>query len=217
MNNRAYFKRVEAAVEALREGRMIIMMDDDNREQEGDLVIAAEKITSDAINFMTKYARGILCLALPEDSVKRLQIPLMPTRNVHSIQPAFTVSIDAVDGITTGVSAQDRAHTIRVAMHPDSNETDISMPGHVFPLQARQGGVLVRQGHTEGSVDLTRIAHLQPGAVVCEILNEDGTVAKLPQLQEFSAKHNMPLISINDIIEYRLVSEASFCEIQKIF
>lgn len=198
-----YFTPIEAALEELRLGRMVILMDDDNREREGDLVIAAEKITPEAINFMTKYARGLVCLTLAEEIVERLQIPMMVERNRHPNQAAFTTSIEAVHGVTTGGSAFDRAHTIRVAVNAQSTATDISMPGHVFPLKARKGGVLVRPGHTEGSVDLATLAGFQPAAVICEILKDDGTMARLPDLVEFSRLHNIKIASINDLIAFR--------------
>lgn len=207
------FITIENAISELREGRMLILVDDENREQEGDLLIAAEKVIPEAINFMTKHARGVVCLTLTTDIVNRLRIPLMPERNSNPNQAAFTVSIEAAKGVTTGVSAFDRAHTIRLVVDPSSTPMDISMPGHVFPLQARKGGVLERAGHTEGSVDLARLAGLQPAAVICEIMKDDGTMARLSDLREFSRQHNIKLVSINDLIEYRLKHEINIEEV----
>jgi 3,4-dihydroxy 2-butanone 4-phosphate synthase/GTP cyclohydrolase II len=209
------FASIEAALEELRLGRMVILVDDERREQEGDLVIAADKVTPEAINFMTQYARGLVCLTLTEDIVQRLQIPLMPERYKLPNQAAFTVSIEAVQGVTTGVSVFDRTHTIRVAIDPASTYRDISMPGHVFPLQARKGGVLARPGHTEGSVDLARLAGMQPAAVICEIMKDDGTMARLPDLQQFAEKHHIKIVSINDLISYRFQHEKIIEEVAR--
>lgn len=210
MNN---FTPIEEALNELRLGRMLILVDDENREQEGDLMIAAEKVTPDAINFMAKYARGLICLTITDTITERLRIPLMPERNKHMNQAAFTTSIEAASGVTTGVSAHDRAHTIRVAINPDAVPQDISMPGHIFPLRARKGGVLERPGHTEGSVDLARLADCQPAAVICEIMKEDGSMARLPDLIEFGKKNNIKLVSINDLITYRLAHECHVREV----
>jgi 3,4-dihydroxy 2-butanone 4-phosphate synthase/GTP cyclohydrolase II len=207
MNSKDLTTRMQTAFDELRHGRMIILVDDDNREQEGDLVIAAEKITAESINFMTKHARGLLCLTLQEDALNRLNLPMMPTRNGGTNQAAFAASIDAAHGITTGISTHDRAHTILVAIDPMSNEEDISIPGHIFPLLAKQEGVLARQGHTEGSIDLLKLAGMQPAGAICEILNDDGTMARLPQLEKFAKQHQLQILSINDIIEYRLITE----------
>jgi len=201
------FSSIETAIEEIRQGRMVILVDDENRENEGDLVIAAEKITPASINFMATYGRGLIHLTLPEKTIQRLGIPLMPERNKHTNQAPFAVSIEAAMGVTTGASVQDRVKTIRTAIHPDSTYEDISLPGHVFPLQARTGGVLVRAGHTEGSVDLSILAGLTPGAVLCEILREDGQMARLPDLKEFAEQHHIKLVSINDLISYRLLHE----------
>lgn len=208
MSNQELVMRVETALEELRRGRMLILTDDDSREQEGDLILAAEKVTPEAINFMSKYARGLICLTVTEDIIKKFKIPFMPKRNSHANQAAFAVSIDAVDGITTGISTQDRARTIQVVINPKSTEVDISTPGHIFPLQAQSGGVLVRPGHTEGSIDLVKLAGLYPAAVISEVLNEDGTMARLPELKQYAALHQLQILSINDIIEYRLIKEA---------
>lgn len=201
------FTPIETALEELRQGRMIILVDDENREQEGDLVIAADKVTGEAINFMTKNTSGLICLSLDEAITERLMIPLMPQRNKNKNQARFTISIEAVKNVTTGASAFDRAETIRVAVDSTSTPEDISMPGHMFPLKAQPGGVLVRPGHTEGSVDLARLAGLQPAAAISEVMNEDGTMARLPDLIQFSKTHNIKIVSINDLIDYRLRTE----------
>lgn len=197
------------AINELRQGRLIILVDDENREQEGDLVMAAEKITPDIINFMITHARGILCLTLAPDIVERLQLPLMPARNRLPDQALFTASIEAIRGVTSGVSVADRAHTIQVAVNPKASPADISMPGHVFPIQARAGGVLERPGHTEGSVDLAKLAGLEPAAVLCEIMQTDGQMARMPALQEFAKTHKIKMAAINDLIAYRLEHEVN--------
>lgn len=201
------FQAVEEAIADLKQGRMIILNDDDNRENEADFVMAAEHITPEAINFMTQYSRSFICLTLADEITQRLQIPLMPERNKHPNQAAFMTSIEAMQGVTTGASAQDRATTIRIAANPQSTPHDISMPGHVFPLKARQGGVLERPGHTEGSVDLMRIAGLQPAAVIGEIMNADGSMANPKDLKQFAEDHQIKMISVNDIIAYRFAKE----------
>ncbi len=201
------FTSIENALEELRQGRMIILVDDDNREQEGDFVIAADKITPDTLNFMTHHSRAFLCLAVTSEITERLQIPLMPERNKHPNQAPFTVSIEAMQGVTSGASIHDRVRTIQVAIDPTSTRHDISMPGHVFPLQACKGGVLERAGHTEGSVDLARLAGLQPAAVIGEVMKEDGSMARLPDLQAFAKQHKIKLASIHDLITYRLKNE----------
>ncbi|OAI47263.1 hypothetical protein AYO45_05910 [Gammaproteobacteria bacterium SCGC AG-212-F23] len=197
------FTPIKTALEAFKQGQMLILADDEHREQEGDLIIAAEKITPTAINFMAKYARGLICLAVAETIIQRLQIPLMPRRHEYPNQAAFTVSIEAAHGVTTGVSAHDRAFTIQLAVNPNSTPQDIAMPGHVFPLMARVGGVLERAGHTEGSVDLAMLAGLQPAAVICEIMNDDGSMARLNDLKNFAKHHDIMLVSINELIAYR--------------
>lgn len=207
------FIPIEQALNELRQGRMIILVDDENREQEGDLVIAADKITPEAINFFSKYARGLICLTMTDEIVERLCIPSMAVRNQHPNQAAFTTTIEAAEGVTTGVSAYDRAHTIKVAIDPNSTPKDISTPGHIFPLRARRGGVLERPGHTEGSVDLARLAGLSPAAVICEIMNDDGTMARTKELQEFSDLHKISLVTVNDLIAYRHANE---CNIQEL-
>ena len=199
---------IEEALEDIRAGKMVIVTDDEDRENEGDLVMAAEKVTPEAINFMAKYGRGLICLALPPEDVERLQLPLQPRRHGTRFDTAFTVSIEARYGVTTGISAYDRAHTIKVAIDPKSGPEDIVTPGHVFPIRAREGGVLVRAGHTEASVDLARLAGLKPAGVICEIMNDDGSMARMPDLEKFAAKHGLKIITIRDLIAYRLRNES---------
>jgi len=205
----AVFNRVNAALEDIRQGRMVILVDDEDRENEGDLTFAAEKVTPEAINFMARYGRGLICLTLEEDQVERLDLPMMkaPGRGGPPLGTAFTVSIEAAAGVTTGISAADRAHTIRVAIEPNAKPSDVVTPGHVFPLRARAGGVLVRTGQTEGSVDLARLAGLRPAGVICEIMKDDGTMARMPDLEEFGREHGMRILSIADLIHYRLQTE----------
>ncbi len=198
------FITIEQAIEEIRQGRMIIMVDDEDRENEGDLVIAAEKITPEIVNFMIKNGRGLLCLSLQEIDVARLQLPLMTQTNSSKFNTAFTVSIEAATGVTTGISAFERAHTIQVAINPKSTSADIITPGHVFPLQAKPNGVFERPGHTEASVDLAKLAGLNQSAVICEILNDDGSMARVPDLKKFAKKHQLKMVSIRDIIAYRL-------------
>ena len=198
------FIPIEQALSELRQGRMIILLDDEFRENEGDLVMAAEKVTADALNFMTKYARGLLHLTLTEERMNYLKIPLMPERRKHLNQAPFAASIEAATGVTTGASLYDRVRTIQVAIDPKSTDQDITLPGHVFPLQARAGGVLERAGHTEGSVDLARLAGLRPAGVLCEILRDDGHVARLSDLYRFGEVHHIKLVLIKDLIAYRL-------------
>ena len=207
MSEEYKFNTIEEAIEDIRQGKMVIMVDDEDRENEGDLVIAAEKVTPEAINFMAKYGRGLICLALTPERCDELQLPLMAPEGNALHGTAFTVSIDAREGITTGISAADRAHTIKVAIDPKTKPSDLVRPGHVFPLRARKGGVLKRAGHTEGSVDLARLAGLYPAAVICEIMNEDGTMARVPQLMEFAKRFNLKIITIADLIKYRLRTE----------
>ncbi len=201
------FASVPEILEELRAGRMIILVDDEDRENEGDLVIAAEKVTPEAINFMAKYGRGLICLALTPERIEELRLPPMTSDNRSRFGTAFHVSIEAASGVTTGISAYDRAHTIMTAINPATKPTDLVQPGHVFPLRAREGGVLVRAGQTEGSVDLTRMAGLYPAAVICEILADDGTMARLPQLEEFAAQHGLKICSVESVIQYRRMHE----------
>ncbi len=200
-------ERARRAIDAIRAGRMVILTDDEDRENEGDLVLAAEKVTAEAINFMAKYARGLICLTLTEESIQQLRLPMMVEKNTASLGTAFTVSIEAREGVTTGISAADRAHTIRVASALDAKPDDLVSPGHVFPLRAKPGGVLQRTGQTEGSVDLARLAGLRPAGVICEIMNDDGTMARMPDLVRFAAEHDTPVVTIEDLIHYRLKTD----------
>jgi 3,4-dihydroxy 2-butanone 4-phosphate synthase/GTP cyclohydrolase II len=202
-----YLARAEELIEEARNGRMFILVDDEDRENEGDLVIPAQFATPDAINFMARYARGLICLAMTQQRVEKLGLPLMSQRNRTRHQTAFTVSIESREGVTTGISAADRAKTVAVAINPDSTREDIVTPGHVFPLVAREGGTLVRAGHTEASVDIARKAGLNPSAVICEIMNDDGTMARLPDLVSFAQKHNLKLGTIADLIAHRRLTE----------
>ena len=198
--------RVVKAIDTIREGGMVIMVDDEDRENEGDLVFAASHVTPEKINFMTKEARGLICLSLEADQIDRLQLPMMEdsTKKEDQRSTAFTVSIEARDGVTTGISAADRSQTVKVAVADDATAHDIVVPGHIFPLKARPGGVLERAGHTEGSVDIARLAGLKPAGVICEIMNDDGTMARVPDLEKFSAKHDIPIVTIADLVTFRL-------------
>ena len=207
---------IHRALEALRQGKMIILFDHENRENEGDLVLAAEKVTADTINFMAQYGRGLVCLALAEEDIRRLKLPMMVEHATNPFNTAFTVSIEAAEGVTTGISAADRAHTIKVAINPQSGPKDIVTPGHIFPLQARRGGILERMGQTEGSTDLMRLAGLKPAAVICEIMNPDGSMARFPDLEKFAKQHQLSLLSIRDLIQYRLQTESLVKEIAAI-
>jgi len=198
---------VQAAIEAFRAGRMVILVDDEDRENEGDLCLAAEKVTPEAINFMAKWGRGLICLALTDERIRRLELPPMVAENTSTFGTAFTVSIEARRGVTTGISAADRAVTILTAMRDDCRPDDLVRPGHVFPLRAQPGGVLVRTGQTEGVVDLARLAGLSPAGVICEVMNDDGTMARLPELKSFAAAHDLLVLSIAELIEYRLRTE----------
>jgi 3,4-dihydroxy 2-butanone 4-phosphate synthase/GTP cyclohydrolase II len=202
-------ERVEQALADIRRGKFVILVDDEDRENEGDLCLAADLVTPEAINFMVLYGRGLVCLTLTEEQVQRLELPMMgaPGRRGPKLGTAFTVSIEARDGVTTGISAADRSHTIRVACAPNARPDHVVVPGHVFPLQARHGGVLVRAGQTEGSVDLARLAGLSPAAVICEIIRDDGTMARLPDLEDFAARHGLRILTIADLIAHRLRTE----------
>jgi 3,4-dihydroxy 2-butanone 4-phosphate synthase/GTP cyclohydrolase II len=200
--------RIEEALEDLRQGKMVVLVDDEDRENEGDLTMAAEKATPDAINFMAKYGRGLICLSLTEERLNELCLSMMVSENSSRFQTAFTVSIDARGGVTTGISAADRAKTIQTAIDDRTQPGDLVSPGHVFPLRARKGGVLVRAGQTEGSVDLMRLAGLKPAGVICEIMNDDGTMARMPDLQTFADKHGMKIVTIADLIQYRMRKES---------
>src|SRR5208283_4962160 len=189
-------------------GNMVILVDDEDRENEGDLTMAAEVITPEAINFMAKYGRGLICLSLTPDRVEQLQLPMMTTDNTSSFGTAFTISIESKKGVTTGISAADRSTTIKTAISPKSGPEDLARPGHVFPLRAKAGGVLQRAGQTEGSVDLARLAGLVPAGVICEIMNDDGTMARVPQLMDFAKSHKMKIVTIKDLIAYRIKKES---------
>ncbi len=204
---------INRALEQLRNGHMVILVDDEDRENEGDLVLAAEFATPEAVNFIAKHGRGLICLTLEGTRVDELRLPMMAAVNRSPRQTAFTISIEAREGISTGISAADRAHTIRVASDPTKGANDIVSPGHIFPLRAMEGGVLVRAGHTEGSVDLCRLAGLRSAAVICEIMNEDGTMARMPDLEKFAAQHNLPILTIKELIEYRMARESLIEEV----
>lgn len=198
---------IEQALGAIKRGDMVILVDDEDRENEGDFVIAAEKCTPEAINFMTKFGRGLICLTLTEERLRKLDLPMMVEDNTSSFGTAFTVSIEAREGVTTGISAADRAHTIQVAIADNTTPYDIVRPGHMFPLRARAGGVLERTGQTEGSMDLARMAGLKPAGVICEILNDDGTMARMPDLEKIAEEHDMLIVTVADMIRYRLERE----------
>src|SRR5580700_1246913 len=201
------FVSIPEAIEQIRSGRILVLVDDEDRENEGDLTIAAEKVTPEIINFMAKHGRGLICLALTAERCDALHLPLMSPINTSNFGTAFCESIDAREGVTTGISAADRTCTILTAIRPDCRPADLARPGHVFPLRAREGGVLVRAGQTEGSVDLARLAGLTPAGVICEIMNEDGTMARMPDLEVFARKHGLRILSVAELIEYRLQTE----------
>ncbi|TLY29724.1 MAG: bifunctional 3,4-dihydroxy-2-butanone-4-phosphate synthase/GTP cyclohydrolase II [Nitrospirae bacterium] len=201
------FDSIEEAIKDIKRGKFVILVDDEDRENEGDLVMAAEKVTPQAINFMAKHARGLICLALTPDRVEELQLPPQAAENTATFGTAFTVSIDARRDITTGISAADRATTIRTAIDPKCKPADLARPGHVFPLKAQKGGVLKRAGQTEGSVDLAKLAGLYPAGVLCEIMNDDGTMARVPELSEFAKEHRLKMVTIKALIEYRMHRE----------
>lgn len=200
------FNKIEELIEDIRQGKMVILVDDEDRENEGDIVLAADHVTPQAINFMASEARGLICLSLSAPQIERLKLPLMvrDEQNFSSNKTAFTVSIEASTGVTTGISAADRTRTIQVASNPEAKPSDVHMPGHIFPIRAQEGGVLRRAGHTEGSVDLAVLAGCGPSAVICEVMNPDGTMARVPDLKAFAKKHNMKIGTIVDLIEYRL-------------
>jgi len=207
MKNKYITASVEQAIKAVKAGKLIIIVDDEDRENEGDLMVAAEKVTPETINFMTKHARGLICLPLTEKRLKELDIPLMVRDNTAPFGTAFTVSIDAKEGVTTGISAYDRAKTVLTAISSKTRPEDLTRPGHVFPLKAQEGGVLERSGQTEAALDIVRLAGLKPAGVICEIMNEDGTMSRMPQLEEFSQVHNIPILTIADLIKYRMKHE----------
>jgi 3,4-dihydroxy 2-butanone 4-phosphate synthase/GTP cyclohydrolase II len=203
----APFDSIEEAIKDIKRGKFVVLVDDEDRENEGDLVMAAEKVTPQAINFMAKHARGLICLALTPDRVEELQLPPQAAENTATFGTAFTVSIDARRDITTGISAADRATTIRTAIDPKCKPADLARPGHIFPLKAQNGGVLKRAGQTEGSVDLAKLAGLYPAGVLCEIMNDDGTMARVPELSEFAKAHRLKMVTIKALIEYRMHRE----------
>lgn len=197
------FLSIEDAVEKIRNGKMLIIVDDESRENEGDLVMAAEKVTPESINFMIKYGRGLICVPMEEKDLQRLNLPLMTAENTERLKTQFTVSVDATKNTTTGISAYDRAQTVKVLADPNSKPEELQRPGHIFPLKAQAGGVLKRAGHTEAAVDITKIAGMRPVGVICEIIKDDGTMARLDDLMEFAQKHNLGIITIQDLIYYR--------------
>ncbi|NLI29983.1 MAG: 3,4-dihydroxy-2-butanone-4-phosphate synthase, partial [Nitrospiraceae bacterium] len=201
------FNTIEEALKDIADGKMVILCDDEDRENEGDLCMAAEKVTPEAINFMAKYGRGLICLSLTPQRVDELKLPMMTDQNSSSFGTAFTISIEAKKGVTTGISAHDRYVTIRTAIDPKSKAEDLARPGHVFPLRAKPGGVLQRAGQTEGSVDLSRLAGLNPSGVICEIMSDDGTMARVPELMEFAKKHHLKIVTVKDLIHYRMRTE----------
>ena len=199
---------IQEALKDIRAGKMVILVDDEDRENEGDLTLAAEAVTPEAINFMAKYGRGLICLSLTGEKVTSLELPMMVEKNTSQFETGFTVSIEAVKGVTTGISAADRATTILAAIADDAKPGDLAKPGHIFPLRARNGGVMVRVGQTEGSVDLARLAGLKPAGVICEIMDDDGTMARMPVLEKFSEKHNIGICTVADLVEYRMLTES---------
>ena len=199
--------KIEDAIEDIRQGKMVVLVDDEDRENEGDLTMAAEMVTPDAINFMARFGRGLICLTLTGERCDQLRLPLMVSANTSSFGTAFTVSIEARKGVTTGISAADRSHTILTAVADGAKPEDLARPGHIFPLRARNGGVLVRAGQTEGSVDLARMAGLKPSGVICEIMNDDGTMARMPELRKFAKNHGIKICTIADLVAYRLRHE----------
>ncbi len=198
---------IEEAIEEIKQGRMVILVDDEDRENEGDLTMAAEKVTPEAINFMTKYGRGLLCLSMTRSKIESLDLPMMVANNKSPYGTAFTISIEAARGVTTGISAYDRCTTILTAVDKDATPQDLISPGHVFPLMARNGGVLVRAGQTEGSVDLARLAGFEPAGVICEVMNDDGSMARLPDLMVMAERHGIKICTIKDLIQYRMKTE----------
>lgn len=213
-----HLKNVQAALDDIRAGKMVILVDDEDRENEGDLCLAADRITPEAINFMAVHGRGLICVTMTERQIEQLELPMMsaPGRGGPPLGTAFTVSIEARRGVTTGISAKDRAHTIWTATRPEAQPSDLVVPGHVFPLQAKRGGVLVRAGQTEGSVDLARLAGLNPAGVICEIVRDDGSMARMPDLEEFARRHGLRLLTIADLISYRLQTERLIAEMNRV-
>ncbi len=209
------FASIEEALEDIRQGKMVIVVDSEDRENEGDLVMAAEKVTAEAINFMASKARGLICVSITKERAEELKLPPMVVDNTAPYKTAFTISVDAVEGTTTGISAYDRAITVKKLADPNAKASDFARPGHIFPIVARKGGVLERTGHTEASLDLARLAGLYPAGVMCEIMNDDGTMARLPQLEEFAKKHGLKIVKIEDLIRYRMARESLVREVAK--
>src|SRR5499433_244077 len=207
MRSQPPFTDVSTAIEEIRAGRMIVVVDDEDRENEGDLTLAAEKVTPEAINFMAKFGRGLICLAMTEERLDHLRIGAMTAENTSQYGTAFCEAIDARQGVTTGISAYDRAHTIKVAIDPATRPTDLARPGHVFPLRARKGGVLMRAGQTEAAVDLARLAGMVPAGIICEIMKDDGTMARVPDLVEFCREHDLKMLTVAELIRYRMQHE----------
>src|SRR3970040_212124 len=205
---RSPFASIEQAVDAIRAGQIVIVVDDEDRENEGDLTLAGEKVTPQALNFMARHGRGLICMSMTGERLDQLEIPLMVNQNTTTFNTAFCVSIEAKQHVSTGISAADRAATVRAAIDPKTRPSDLARPGHMFPLRARDGGVLVRAGQTEAAVDLARIAGLYPAGVICEIMNEDGTMARLHHLTKFAKRHKLLMITIADLIQYRVKTEA---------
>ena len=199
---------IESVIEDIKQGKMVILVDDEDRENEGDLTMAAEMVTPEAINFMAKYGRGLICLTLTAEKCDQLRLNPMVNNNTSSFSTAFTVSIEAKKGVTTGISAADRACTILTAVNDDTKAEDLARPGHIFPLRSRSGGVLVRTGQTEGSVDLARLAGLKPAGVICEIMNDDGSMARMPELKKFAKLHGLKICTIADLVAYRMKNES---------
>lgn len=217
MHDKSRTVTVEEAIRTVKTGKLIIIVDDESRENEGDLMVAAEKVTPDIINFMAKHGRGLICLSLTKERVKELDLPLMVSDNTARFQTAFTVSIDAKEGVTTGISAYDRAQTILSAIDTQTLPSDLARPGHIFPLQAMKGGVLERAGQTEASVDIVRLAGLKPAGVICEVMNEDGTMARMPELEDFSRTYDIPILAIADLIKYRMKNETLVKKIEETY
>ncbi len=201
------FNTIEEALDDIKEGKMVILIDDEDRENEGDLTIAAEMVTPEVINFMAKYGRGLICLSMTPERIEYLKLPMMSDMNTSKFDTPFTVSIEAKKGVTTGISAADRAKTIHTAIDPKSKPDDLAKPGHIFPLRAQPGGVLKRAGQTEGSVDLAKLAGLYPAGVICEIMNDDGTMSRVPELTKFAKKHGLKMITIKDLIKFRMLNQ----------
>ena len=210
------FSGIPEVLEELKQGRMIVLVDDEDRENEGDLVVAAEKVTPETVNFMATHGKGLICLALTEERCDQLALHPQTINNTTRLGTAFTISIDAREGITTGISAPDRAHTIKVAVDDSSRAVDLARPGHIFPLRARDGGVLIRCGQTEGAVDLMRLAGMKPAGVICEIMKDDGTMARVPDLLKYCAEFDLKITSVAKLIEYRVQNESQIKRIQSI-